>query len=143
MRPLPERSSSGNKLTPCLKPAWKFQASHAIDALSTLGLISTRLGADIDVAPEVKQATIGLREVEALRRVLGVDEGQLARVAKRNTHGAVLVPRALRVERGRVVVERLPVARVVVPVEARAATLRLEAEEVAHLFLDLRDTNRR
>ena len=38
-RPLPVRSSSGSRqcrLTldvPCLKPAWKFQAPHAIDAL--------------------------------------------------------------------------------------------------------------
>ena len=74
-------------------------------------------------------------EVEALGRVHRIHKGQFPRIPEGHADRAVLVASALRVERRRVVVERLPVARVVVPVEARASRLRLEAEEVAHLFL--------
>ena len=76
-------------------------------------------------------------EVEALGRVHRIHKGQFPGVAEGHADRAVLVARALRVERRRVVVEGLPVARVVVPVEARASRLRLEAEEVAHFLLDL------
>ena len=100
------------------------------------------LETNVDISSKIKQATIGLWEVETFGRIQRIHKGQFPRVAERNTDGAVLVPRALRVERRAVVVEGLPVARVVVPVEARAARLRLQTEEVAHLFLDLRDTNR-
>ena len=99
------------------------------------------LETNVDISSKVKQTPIRLREVETFGRIQGVHEGQLPRVAKRNTHGTILVPRALRVERGTIVVEGLPVRWVVVPVEARAARLRLEAEEVAHFFLDLRDND--
>ena len=117
--------------------AWRLTTLSAIIHNVTHWLISTRLGADINIAPEVKQATVRLREVEALGRVHRIHKGQFPRIPEGHADRAVLVARALRVERRRVVVEGLPVARVVVPVEARASRLRLEAEEVAHFFLDL------
>mmetsp|Transcript_87648 Transcript_87648/g.245343 ORF Transcript_87648/g.245343 Transcript_87648/m.245343 type:complete len:286 (+) Transcript_87648:122-979(+) len=74
---------------------------------------------DVRVPAEVEEHAVPLREVDELAG-LRMAEGQLSGCAERDADGAILVVRALGVERRRVVVERLPIGAVAVPIESRA-----------------------
>ena len=78
------------------------------------------LPVDVHVPAEEEEHAIGLREVHAHVRVLGVQEGQLPLCPEGHAHGAVLVLGPLVIEGRAVVMEGLPVRGIAVPVEAGA-----------------------
>eukprot|EP00968_Pinguiococcus_pyrenoidosus_P005011 scaffold325_cov230-Pinguiococcus_pyrenoidosus.AAC.3 len=72
------------------------------------------LPADVHVAPEAEEAAVHLRKVRQ-RAGASVQKRQLPRRAEAHADRNVLILRPLGIERGRVVVEGLPITRVPVP----------------------------
>lgn len=87
------------------------------------------------VASEGEQHTIRLWKVNAGIR-LGMEKGKLARSAKGDTDGNVLVARSLRVESRAIMVERFPIATVAIPIKSRTNRGVSDGEIVRDLLLD-------
>lgn len=110
-----------------------FQSQHPHQALDTWILLRRsrsggnsedhrswlRAGDGLNPRRTHPKHAVPLREVDELAG-LRMAEGQLSGCAERDADGAILVVRALGVERRRVVVERLPIGAVAVPIESRA-----------------------
>lgn len=90
---------------------------------------------NVGVSPEAEDAVVGLRKVQTgflpVDLLGGMNEGQLPQRTEADADGDVLAPRPLGIERGRVVVEGLPVGRVAVPVEPRTDGLLPDVEVLA------------
>lgn len=89
----------------------------------------------LTVASEGEQHTIRLWKVNAGIR-LGMEKGKLARSAKGDADGNVLVTRSLGVESRAIMVERLPIATVAIPIKSRTNRGVSDGEIVRDLLLD-------
>ena len=106
-------------------------------ALLLLGLLQDAVAPNnVGVAGKAVDGAAWLGERDDLA-ALGVLEGGVAGGAKAGGDGKVLRARLVGLDGGRVVVERLPLARVLVPVEARRLDVHLE--EVSHALANLHE----
>ncbi len=93
--------------------------------LSLWESIDPMLPLNVDIASKRKQHAVALREINT-RTVLRVKKGEFAFSTKGYAYCNILIPSTLRVVRGRVMVEGLPVTGIAVPIESSCLTARLD-----------------